>query len=247
MKHIFSGMIAAAVVVLTVPAFAEVDVSRSVEFTSEVDMKGLETMRGGKIMLPKPSHQGKVSVEEAIKGRRTVRSFRSTPLTLPQLSQLLWAAQGITDEREGFRSAPSGGALYPLDVYALVGEKSVEGLTAGSYRYVPREHALDKSAEGDRRSKAARAALDQDWMATAPVILVITAEYERITRKYEERGKRYATIEAGHVGQNIFLQAEALGLGAGIAGAYRDREMATVIGALHGHEPLSVMPVGYEK
>ena len=235
------------ILALAVPAQADVEGARSIEVAPDAHLEPIDTMKGGKIMLPNPSHHGTVSVEEAIKGRRTVRSFSSSPLTLAQLSQLLWAAQGITDEREGFRAAPSGGALYPLDVYAIAGEKSVAGLDAGAYRYIPREHCLEKSAEGDRRNKVARAALDQDWMATAPVILVITAEYPRITGKYGERGRRYAQIEAGHVGQNIFLQAEALGLAAGIAGAYRDREMAGAIGALPGHEPLSVMPVGYKK
>lgn len=206
-----------------------------------------EPKREGKIMLPTPSYAGKISVEEAIKQRRTIRSFRSSSLTLSQLSQLLWAAQGITDQREGLRSAPSAGALYPLDVYAVVGENCVEGLAGAVYRYRPREHALERSAEGDRRTKVARAALRQSWIAEAPLILVITAEYRRITRKYGERGKGYAKTEAGHVGQNIFLQAEALGLGAGIVGAFDDGEMSRAMGAPTGHEPLSVMPVGYKK
>jgi SagB-type dehydrogenase family enzyme len=247
MDNLYRVIRIVAVLTLAIPAHAEAEGTRPIEVTRDAQLEAIDTMKGGKIMLPRPSHHGTVSVEEAIKGRRTVRSFTSSPLTLAQLSQLLWAAQGITEEREGLRAAPSGGALYPLDVYAVAGEKSVEGLNAGAYRYVPQEHCLEKSAEGDRRNRVARAALDQDWIAGAPLILVITAEYPRITGKYGERGRRYAQIESGHVGQNIFLQAEALGLGAGIAGAYRDREMAGAIGALPGHEPLSVMPVGHEK
>ncbi|RJP64529.1 MAG: SagB/ThcOx family dehydrogenase [Candidatus Abyssobacteria bacterium SURF_17] len=206
-----------------------------------------ETMKEEKILLPKPRYDGKVSFEETIRKRRTIRSFKSDALTLSQLSQLLWAAQGITDERHGYRSAPSGGALYPLDVYAVIGKDGVRELSAGVYRYLPDGHALEKVMEGDKRAEVARASLWQDWMARAPVSLVITSEYGRITCKYGERGVRYAQIEVGHVGQNIFLQAEALGLGAGIVGAFDDNAVAQVIGALPDHEPLLVMPVGYKR
>jgi SagB-type dehydrogenase family enzyme len=166
---------------------------------------------------------------------------------MAQLSQLLWAAQGITDERRGFRAAPSAGALYPLDVYAVVGEGGVEGLRAGVYRYYPAKHGLEIISTGDKRRQVANAALSQMWIATAPVVFVITAEYERITRKYGERGIRYAHIEVGHVGQNIFLQAGALGLGAGIVGAFRDASVAEAIGAPKEHEPLIIMPVRYKE
>ena len=206
-----------------------------------------ETMKEETVALPKPSYEGKMSVEEAIKSRRTVRSFSAAPLTLSQLSQLLWSAQGITDEKRGFRSAPSGGALYPLDVYVAVGKNGVEQLAGGVYRYLPESHALAKTAERDRRKDVARVALGQSWMAEAPVMFVITAEYRRITGKYGNRGVRYATIEVGHVGQNIFLQAGALGLGAGIVGAFDDAGIAEVIGAKAAHEPLLIMPVGYKE
>jgi len=206
-----------------------------------------ETMKGETITLPKPSYEGKMSVEEAINKRRTNRDFRSDPLTLSQLSQLLWAAQGITDEKRGFRSAPSGGALYPLDVYAVVGKAGVEQLAEGVYRYLPESHALEKKAEADKRNDLSQAALGQDWIADAPVIFVISAEYSRITFKYGRRGVRYATIEVGHVGQNIFLQAGTLALGAGIVGAFDDDGVAKVIGAEARHEPLLIMPVGYRE
>ncbi len=206
-----------------------------------------EAMKMKRVALPKPSFEGTVSVEGAIKSRRTIRDFESMPLTLSQLSQLAWAAQGITDERRGYRAAPSGGALYPLDVYAVVGKKGVEGLADGVYRYLPREHALLNIDGGDRRKEVARAALEQTWIAGAPVVFIITAEYSRITVKYGKRGVRYATIEAGHVGQNIFLQAEALGLGAGIVGAFDDRGLARAIGVPDEHEPLLIMPVGYKR
>ena len=203
--------------------------------------------QGGFIQLPKPAFDGSVSVERAIKERRTAREFRPDSLGMAQLSQLLWAAQGITDERRGFRAAPSGGALYPLDVYAVVGEGGVEGLGAGIYHYHSARHSLEIMRKEDRRKDVASEALSQMWIATAPVVFVITAEYERITRKYGERGIRYAHIEVGHVGQNIFLQAGGLGLGAGIVGAFLDASVAEAIGAPRKHEPLILMPVGYKK
>ena len=206
-----------------------------------------EVQEGGSIRLSKPVYDGKVSVERAIKERRTVRAFRPKPLTLDQLSQLFWSAQGITDERSGFRAAPSGGALYPLDVYAVVGDGGVEGLQSGVYHYQPETHSIQFIRKGDRRKDVAGASLWQMWIARAPVIFVITSEYERITRKYGKRGVRYAQIEVGHVGQNIFLQSGALGLGAGIVGAFHDGAVAEAIGAPKAHKPLIIMPVGYKK
>jgi SagB-type dehydrogenase family enzyme len=201
----------------------------------------------GLIRLPDPAYDGKVSVEEAIKERRTIRDFGPKPLTVVQLSQLFWSAQGITDERSGLRAAPSGGALYPLDVYAVVGEGGIEGLQPGVYHYHPASHSVQLVRKGDRRKEVASASLWQMWMARAPVIFVITSEYERITRKYGKRGIRYAQIEVGHVGQNIFLQSGVLGLGAGIVGAFRDDAVAKAIGAPTAHKPLLIMPVGYKK
>ena len=199
------------------------------------------------IPLPKPSLNGKVSVEKAIKERRTIRDFKDRLLSLTHLSQLLWAAQGITDPTIGRRAAPSGGALYPLDIYVLIGENGVEKMEAGVYHYLPKEHSVLPISKGDRRQEIASASLGQMWMAKAPIIFIITAEYKRITGKYGERGIRYALIEVGHVGQNLFLQAEALGLGAGIVGAFNDLEVSKVAGLPSKHEPLLIMPLGYKK
>lgn len=199
-----------------------------------------------KMNLPIPRLKGDVSVEEAIKHRRTIRSYLSTPLTLEQLSQIFWAAQGITENRGYKRSAPSGGALYPMDVYAVIGDNGVEGLRAGIYHYDPIRHTAILITEGDFRKELARTALSQMWMARAPLNLVITSEYSRITGKYGSRGERYAMIEAGHVGQNIFLQAEALGLRAGIVGAFHDNDVTRVMKIKRSHEPLLILPVGYK-
>jgi len=204
-------------------------------------------MNQASISLPKPSLDGKVSVEKAIKERRTIRDFKERPLSLNHLSQLLWAAQGITDPKERKRAAPSGGALYPLDIYLIVGANGVEGMEAGIYHYLPEKHSISLLSKGDRRKEVATASLWQIWMAKAPVMFIITAEYRRITGKYGERGIRYALMEVGHVRQNIFLQTEALGLGAGIVGAFNDADVSKVMGGAPQHEPLLIMPVGYKR
>lgn len=200
---------------------------------------------GSLLLLPKPKPKGAVSVEEAITSRRTRRNYSARPLTLESASQLLWAAQGITGEDGTLRAAPSGGALYPLDLYIVSGKGTVEGLEAGVYRYLPGRHGLQKIASGDLRESVARASLGQMWMAEAPVSIVVTAEYRRIEVKYGNRGRRYALMEAGHACQNIFLQAEALSLAAGIVGAFDDQRLAEALHLPKDHEPLIVMPVGY--
>ncbi|MGO8988869.1 MAG: SagB/ThcOx family dehydrogenase [bacterium] len=210
---------------------------------------GLLEVKNGhaSIPLPKPSSDGKVSVEKAIKQRRTIRDFQERTLSLNHLAQLLWSAQGIADLTKGRRVAPSGGALYPLDIYILIGENAVEKMEAGIYHYLPKEHSMSMVLKGDLRREISSASLSQMWMAKAPVTFIITAEYERITGKYGERGIRYALIEVGHVGQNMFLQAEALELGVGIVGAFNDLEVSKVAGLPPQHEPLLMMPVGYKK
>ncbi len=196
--------------------------------------------------LPGPSFKGKVSLEEAINSRRTIREFRPNPLTREQLSQVLWAAHGITEERGFKRAIPSAGALYPLDLYVLTGGNGVSGLEDGLYHFHPQGHRLSRVKAGDWRRDLAQASLSQSWMARAPVMLLITGEYERCSRKYRQRGIRYTHIEAGHMGQNIFLQAEALGLGAGIVGAFDNQRIVETAGLPISHDPILLMPVGYK-
>lgn len=195
--------------------------------------------------LPQAKTQGTVAVEQAIDQRRTVRTYKPTMLSLEQLAQLLWSAQGITGNKGGKRAAPSAGALYPMDVYIVAGQGCVAQIEAGVYHYEPDRHVLSKVANKDLRDGVARAALSQMWIARAPVNLVITAEYNRVGVKYGERGVRYAMIEAGHIGQNLFLQAETLGLKAGIVGAFHDTELKKILNLPRAHEPLLIMPVGY--
>lgn len=180
------------------------------------------------IELPKPALKGKVSVEEAIKARRSRRSFSADPLTVKEISQILWAAQGITEPRRGLRAAPSAGATFPMEILIALGPNSVTGLSAGTYRYVPAGNTLIRIGDKDIRSAVANAALGQQFLAQAPVTVLIAADYRRTTRRYVKRGQRYVHMEAGHISENIYLQAEALKLGTVAVGAFDDKETAKV-------------------
>ncbi len=200
---------------------------------------------GSRIALPAPVFRGQVSVEAALKQRRTIRSFAARSLSLAQVSQLLWGADGVSDGR-GHRTAASAGATYPLDLCLVVGEHGVKDLAPGIYRYWPQDHALELTVPGDHRAAIARASLNQAWMTQAPVMVVIGAEYRRCTQRYGERGVMYTHMEAGGASQNLFLQAEALGLGAGIVGAFGDAALAQALKLPREIVPLLVMPVGYK-
>ncbi len=191
-----------------------------------------------------PSSQ-EMTVRQAMALRRTVRSFSPRMLREEQLMGLLWAAQGVTDTIRGLRAVPSAGALYPLEVFAFVGKGSVPGREGGIYRYRPEQTGLQRVGEGDRREDLARASLNQMWVAQAPVSLLISSVYGRTIKKYGERGVRYADIEAGCAAQNVFLMAEALGLAAGIVGAFDDDRVMALAGKDLDARPLLVMPIGY--
>ena len=193
------------------------------------------------VRLPEPRTSGTVSVEEAIHDRRSVRDFRGDPLDLAMVSQLLWATQGITDGN-GLRSVPSAGATYPLEIRLIAG--AVEGLSPGVYRYRPHRHSLDLVESGDRRRAVAGAALDQRWIADAPVTIVVAGVFHRTTGRYGERGRQYVHMEVGHASQNVYLQAVALGLGTTVVGAFRDGELTTAAGLEGQEDPLALLPVG---
>jgi len=199
------------------------------------------------INLPEPKIKGEMSVEEALFKRRSIREYTSQPLNLEQISQLLWAAQGITEPNLGFRTAPSAGATYPLEVYLIVGENGVKELEAGIYKYNPHEHNIILLLKGDFRKELMGAGLGQTWIGEAPINIVIVAIYERTTARYGERGIRYVHMEAGHVGQNIYLQATALKLGTVVIGAFYDEEVQKVLNLPKEEKPLYIMPVGYPR
>ena len=196
------------------------------------------------VALPDPRMEGPVSVEQALYRRRATRSFRDVPLSLQQVSQLLWAAggSGVDGVSGATRTAPSAGGLYPVEIYLVAGE--VEGLSPGVYRYDWRAHALRLVASGDRRQLLARAALGQSFIASAPASVVITAVTERTARRYGERGlERYVSMDAAHAAENVLLQAAALGLGSLTVGAFTDEQVRDVLGA-NEELPLYIMPVG---
>jgi SagB-type dehydrogenase family enzyme len=191
--------------------------------------------------LSKPRHDGSFSVERALLERRSIRKYMGEPLTLQEVSQLLWAAQGMTDPR-GLGTAPSAGALYPLEVYVAVG--GVENLGEGVYKYRPQEHCLIKTLDGDKRGELSASALDQNCVREAAIDIGIAAVYERTTSRYGDRGIRYVHIEAGHVSQNVYLQATAMGLGTVAIGAFHDELVKKVLGLREDEWPLYLMPVG---
>ncbi len=193
-----------------------------------------------KEMLPAPRHKGLFSLEQVILLRRSVREFTNQPLNLSELSQLLWSAQGITHP-SGFRASPSAGALYPLEIYVLIGNVSRLGL--GMYKYVPSKHSLLKISSEDIRLKLQKAAYDQESLSHASIVLVLSANYRRTTGRYGQRGIRYVHMEAGHVAQNVYLQAEALQLGTVVLGSFNDEQVKDVL-HLKDEEPLYLMPVG---
>ena len=199
------------------------------------------------IQLPEPKKESAVSIEQTLFKRKSVRDYTEKALTLEQVSQLLWAAQGITvrpDGRKG-RTAPSAGALYPLEIFLTV--RNVKGLDSGVYRFKPEEHQLEKIFTGDIQAELSVAALGQPWVAQAPINIVIAAVYERTTAKYGERGKRYVYIEVGHVGQNISLQAISLALGTVMVGAFDDEAVHRIVNLADNEVPLYIIPVGHPR
>lgn len=194
------------------------------------------------IQLPQPSTKSGTSVEEALTSRRSIRSYNDRPLTLDSVSQLMWSAQGITGDNF-FRTAPSPGALYPLEVYIVV--KHVTSLEAGVYVYEPVSHSLRLTARGNVSDQLASASLGQSAVSRAPAVIVIAAEYERVTGKYKNRGIRYTHMEAGHVSQNIYLQCESLDLGTVAIGAFDDEKVANILKMKKSHAPLYIMPIGH--
>ncbi len=181
------------------------------------------------IKLPEPAHKG-MPVEEAIKKRRSRRVYSGKPLTLSQLSQLVFAAQGVTGKSFGqaLRTAPSAGALYPFNVYLVV--NNIDGLKKGLYHYAVTEHALRLVKEGDFRKKIIKAGLDQRMLGDSGVTFVLTSIFDRVRHKYGERGYRYAYMESGHISQNISLQAVSLGLGSVTVGAFIDEAVNDLLG-----------------
>lgn len=193
--------------------------------------------KGEIIMLPEPVKKGEISLEEVLSGRKSVRKFRDKKLDMKQVSQILWAAQGINRKGTHFKTCPSAGATYPLNTYAVTEE--------GIFRYIPEGHKLEKLQDGDHREPLSQACHGQSCVADAPLSIVFTAVYERTTKRYGDRGIMYVHMEAGHAAQNIHLQAVALGLGSVPVGAFTDEEVAKIMKCNEKEIPLYIIPVGY--
>ena len=187
------------------------------------------------IALPPAKTSGSLSLEYALTERRSLRSYEEGPLNLAEISQILWAGQGISHPR-GYRTAPSAGAIYPMSLYIF--------LEDGIYRYEPKAHAMERLDEEDRRRELAAAALGQSSISSAPMVVVIVADVQKSAAKYQERAVRYCDMEAGHIGQNIALQAEVMGLGVVTIGAYDDKAVGKILDLPSKMRVCYVIPVG---
>lgn len=199
------------------------------------------------VNLPAPEVTSTVSVDQAIKNRRSVRSFSTTPLTLQDVSQLLWASQGITDSEKGFRAAPSASRVFPMEMYLVTGNGTVQGLESGVYHYNLYNNTLEKYVDGDLRYNLSQAADQQKWVNDAPISLVIIGNYQKMRDKYpdERISTRFVDLEAGHIGENIYLEAESLGLGTVAIGSFDDDQMINLLKLPSNETPIYIFPVGY--
>ncbi|OGC03835.1 hypothetical protein A2276_08290 [candidate division WOR-1 bacterium RIFOXYA12_FULL_43_27] len=192
------------------------------------------------IKLPEPQVTGKMSVEEALSKRRSCRSYYPNELSPEQVSQLLWAGQGITEKVWGWRTAPSAGAIYPITLF-LVNKD-------GAYEYFPRWNKLKLVAKDDKRPGLTRCSLGQSFIGEAPVSIVVAAEFDKNKKSYGGvQGTRYTLLEAGHVAQNIHLQATALGLASIPVGTFWDSVAQSCLNLPKNLIPVYIIPIGYSK
>jgi len=203
---------------------------------------GTSAQQGASIALPEPKRTGEVSIEATLDQRRSVRSYDSAALSLQEIAQLAWAAQGVTEPQDGLRTAPSAGATFPLEIDLLVAGS--DDLEDGVYRYLPREHSLVQRLAGDRRRDLHAAGLAQAAILEAPVVMVMSGVVSRTARRYGPRAERYVHMEAGHAAQNVYLQGNAMGVGTVVIGAFRDEAVSMALRLNPGEQPLYLMPLG---
>jgi SagB-type dehydrogenase family enzyme len=191
------------------------------------------------ISLPDPKLKGEVSLEETIAKRRSVRVFEKKPVSLEQISQILWSAQGLTDKLNKYRTAPSAGARYPMEIHILTSE--------GMFHYHPVKHALEQLSTEDRRLKLIGAALGQKFIADASLIVIVSAFPDKTLNRYGDKGIRYIYQESGHIAQNVHLEAVAIGLDSVAIGAFTEDALKTAIDLPDDLKPLYIIPIGYKK
>lgn len=206
---------------------------------ADIEKKGQKMTPEEKIILPEPKLKGTLSLEEAISKRRSKRQFKSTPISREQLSQILWASQGITQKDSKFRTVPSAGALFPLEIFVVNPE--------GIFYYIAEEHCLKIIRTGDFRNNLKSAALNQNCIGQAPLSIIIAAKFTRTTIKYGERGIRYCYLEAGHCCQNILLEAVSLNLASVPLGAFADEKVDEVLQLREGLSSLYIICIGQSK
>jgi len=202
----------------------------------------MQNQDSDEIKLPPPAYTGPISVEEALHKRRSIRDYSKEPLTIKEISQILWAAQGITEDKYKLRTTPSAGALYPLEIYIAV--SNVKDLSAGLYKYIPRNHTVKKISDGDKLLDISNAALRQDAIENSSAIILIAAVYERTAVKYSSRTERYVDMEVGAAAQNIYLQSVSLEIGTVIMGAFKDDALKNILRLPENENPLAIMPLG---
>jgi len=191
---------------------------------------------GGERKLPAAGAKGKLSLEEAIKTRRSRRAYKSGPLVLKTIAQLLWAAQGVTHSK-GLRAAPSAGARYPIELY-LACEK-------GLFHYQPKGHGLRKLSSQDLRNElASDPGIPQAFIAHAPAVFVFAVERTRTCERYGARGERYICLDVGHAAENLCLQAAALGLASCPIAAFDDNYMTRTLSLPEGQQVIYLVTVG---
>lgn len=196
------------------------------------------------IKLEVPANIPPVPLAELLRRRTSHREYLDSPLTLDEVSAILWAALGYREQQGSGRTVPSAGALYPVEIQTVVGNSCVEGLDPGVYGYLPQVHSLEIITQGDVRQDVVKAALSQDFLGKAPLVVVISADVGKTTLYYGKRGLRYVHMDVGHVGQNVYLMAQALGLGTCAVGAFQDEKIAKILGLSKELFPFYLMPVG---
>jgi len=200
-----------------------------------------------KIKLPARKLSDKVNIGYALQKRTSCRNYERKSVTLQQLANMLWAAQGVVSQSFTMRrTAPSAGATFPLEIFVAVRKEGVDGLDQGIYQYIPKEHALKQINEKDVTKELVKACFNQDFIQNAGVNLLIAAEFERTKERYASRGERYVYMETGSVTQNISLEAVEQGMGTVVVGAFDDEAVQNIFG-LEKWYPLAVMPVGQPK
>jgi SagB-type dehydrogenase family enzyme len=190
---------------------------------------------GETIKLPSPRYDSEVSIEKALLERRSIRSYKEEPLTLHELSQILWAAQGITETKRGLRTAPSARALFMVEVYVLLG--NVTNLPMGAYKYQPQGHELIKMADGDKKAELFKA-VGQASIKNAPAVLVFSGLSEKTQRP------PWMYLEAGHAAQNVYLQAVSLKMGGVVMAGFKDEDVRKVLNLSEKEQPIYIMPIG---